>query len=87
MSARYPITSRLSHSLAAEAISREQADWIARLAAKEQGATTNEINRNVEGIRLATEQTAKAAQQTSDASDTLNGQSATLHQFVAAFKG
>jgi methyl-accepting chemotaxis protein len=55
-------------------------------AAEEQGATANEINRNIEGIRQVSEQTASAAQKTTHASENLNNQAVTLHQFVARFK-
>jgi methyl-accepting chemotaxis protein len=55
-------------------------------AAEQQGATANEINRNIEGIRQVSEQTASAAQKTNHASENLNSQAVTLHQFVARFK-
>ncbi|MCU7916994.1 MAG: methyl-accepting chemotaxis protein [Candidatus Thiodiazotropha sp. (ex Epidulcina cf. delphinae)] len=55
-------------------------------AAEQQDAVANEINQNIEGIRVVSEQTATAAQQTSDASDTLSEQAVSLHRFVARFK-
>ena len=55
-------------------------------ASEEQGSVAQEIHRNIEGIRVISEQTTAAAQKTSEASDSLSDQAATLHDFVRRFK-
>jgi methyl-accepting chemotaxis protein len=55
-------------------------------ASEEQGTVANEIHRNIEGIRIVSEQTTAAAQRTSEASESLSDQAATLHRFVGRFK-
>jgi methyl-accepting chemotaxis protein len=54
-------------------------------AAKQQGSVANEINRNIEGIRLISKQTADASEHTNNAGISLNDQAAALYQFVSRF--
>jgi methyl-accepting chemotaxis protein len=55
-------------------------------AAEQQGSVANEINQNIEGIRLISKQTAEATEHTNQAGSDLEQQATALHQFVNRFK-
>ncbi|MCU7923433.1 MAG: methyl-accepting chemotaxis protein [Candidatus Thiodiazotropha sp. (ex Dulcina madagascariensis)] len=92
MAARYVAEGPSGGNPFMETFDRAAASMSVKLDRVLQQATTNaskrmnEINQNIEGIRVVSEQTATAAQQTSDASDSLSEQAVSLHRFVGRFK-